>query len=80
MLLFELECYFGGSNPQPYLEIMYKALFCLTYYGMLRVGEVSLSTHTLKAANIHVGHNKDKLMVTMYTSKTHGKEPGPRKR
>ena len=41
MLLFEIERHFNGenANPQPYLEKLYKALFCLAYYGMLRVGE-----------------------------------------
>ena len=41
MLLFEVE---RKYQCQPYLEIMYKALFCLGYYGMLRVGELSLGT------------------------------------
>ena len=76
MLLFELGRKF---DTQPYLEIMYKALFCLSYYGMLRVGEATLGDHTLKACNIHVGGNKDKLLMVLYTSKTHGKESGPQK-
>ena len=79
MLLFEMERKFGGSSPQPYLEIMYKAIFCLGYYGMLRVGEMTLGPHTVKAGNIHVGHNKDEILIVLYTSKTHGKESGPQK-
>ena len=82
MLLFEVERTFGGfygKAPQPYLETMYTALFCLAYYGMLRVGELTLSPHTIKAANIHVGHNKDKILLVLYSSKTHGKESRPQK-
>ena len=79
MLLFEMEWMFNGENTQPYLESMYKAMFCLAYYGMLRVGEVTFSQHTLKAANIHVGNNKDKIMIVLYTSKTHGEESCPQK-
>ena len=73
LLLFEIERFFKENN-QPYLKIMYKALFSLAYYGMMRVGELTMSDHTLKACNIHIGGNKDKLMMTLYTSKTHGRE------
>ena len=80
LLMFELERKYGStSNQQPYLECLYKTMFCLAYYGMLRIGEVTESDHTLKAAHVHVGHNKDKLMLVLYTSKTHGKEAGPQK-
>ena len=79
MMLFEIERLYQVENQQPYLEQMYKALFCLGYYGMLRVGEMSYSQHVLKACNIHVGGNKDKIMVVLYTSKTHGEESGPQK-
>ena len=80
ILLFEIERMFGGSNnPQPYLESLYKAIFCLAYYGMLRVGELTQSNHTVLAKNIHVAHNKDKIMVVLYTSKTHGQESKPQR-
>ena len=66
MLLFELHRVY---NDQPYLEILYKGIFCLAYYGMLRVGEGWGGQHTLKACNVHVGDNKDKIMLVLYTSK-----------
>ena len=69
LLLFESERFFNESAPQPYLEILYKTIFCLAYYGMMRVGELTWSPHTVKACNIHVGHNKDKIQVVLYTSK-----------
>ena len=53
MLLFELERKYGTQeNHQPYLEHMFKAFFSLAYYGMLRVGELALGPHTIKANNI----------------------------
>ena len=66
-------------SMQPYLELMYKALFCLAYYGMLRVGELTLGNHTVKANGIEVGDKLDKIMVILYTSKTHGQESRPQK-
>ena len=55
------------SNTQPYLEIMYKALLVATYYGLLRIGEVTQSIHVLLARN----ENKNKLPFMLNTSKTH---------
>ena len=79
MLLFELERLYVEENIQPYLEAMYKALFCLAYYGMMRVGELTKGDHTLKACNIHVSEKNDKIMMVLYTSKTQGRESRPQK-
>ena len=38
IILFELERYFLN---QPYLELLYKSLFVLAYYGMMRIGELT---------------------------------------
>ena len=78
MLLFEIERYYR-NNQQPYLEQMYKTIFLLAYYGMMRVGELTMGDHTLKACNMHVGNNKDKILMVLYTSKTHGKESRPQR-
>ena len=43
MLLFEINRKFNGAKTnmcQPYLVALYQAIFCLAYYGMLRVGEL----------------------------------------
>ena len=79
MLLFEVERVYGHEKNQPYLESMYTGMFCLAYYGMLRVGELTKGPHTVKACNIHVGNNKKKIQIVLYTSKTHGQESGPQK-
>ena len=45
-LLFKLNRFFGSD--QPYLEELYKALFALAYYGLMRISEITLGEHTLK--------------------------------
>ena len=58
-------------SPQPYLRILYKALLATTYFGLFRVGEVTLSKHVIKAVDVHVGINKNKLLFMLHSSKTH---------
>ena len=76
LLLFEMQRKFG---TQPYLESMFKAMFALAYYGMMRVGELTYSNHTLKAKNIHAGENKSKILMMLYSSKTHTRGNPPQK-
>ena len=79
-VLFEIKRMFGGSsNPQLYLELLYKAVFSTAYYGLMRIGEVALGDHTAQARDVHVGHNKEKILIMLYSSKTHGKESIPQK-
>ena len=58
---------------QPYLVTMYHALLVTKYYGMFRIGEVTDSTHVLKACDVHIGVNKPKMLFILHTSKTNGK-------
>ena len=74
ILLFELEKIFDKS---PYLSILDKAMFILRYYRLMRVGELTLSSHVLKAANVHIGENKNKILLILYTSKTHSRANYP---
>ena len=62
---------------QPYLEAMYKAFFSVAYYGLMRIGELANSQHALKACDIHVADNKRKMLLVLYSSKTHGNESPP---
>ena len=75
LLLFEIQRKFS----QTYLIALYQALFMLGYYGMMRVGELTQSEHTLKAKNVHMGRNKEKLLLVLYSSKTHGEGHRPQK-
>ena len=43
----------------------------------MRVGEVTKSDHVAKAKDIHLAKNKDKLMIKLYTSKTHSRAMRP---
>ena len=76
IILFELQRLF---KTQPYLENLYKAIFIVAYYGLFRVGELTDSRHTIKAKDVHIGKNKNKMLFILYSSKTHGKESKPQK-
>ena len=45
----------------------------------MRVGEVTQSPHVLLARNIHIATNKDKLLLILYSLKTHGLWSRPQK-
>ena len=76
LLLFEVQRIFPD---QPYLEKLYLAMLSIGYYGMFRVGEMTKSPHTMKAKDVHIANNKNKILVILYTSKTHGKDSFPPK-
>ena len=78
MILFEIQRYFR-ANGQCYLEKLYLAMFAISYYSLMRIGEVTESPHVLKASNAHIASNKDKLLLILYSSKTHGKANRPQK-
>ena len=46
---------------------------------MLRVGEVTNSQHVIRARDVHIATNKDKILLILYSSKTHGKGNRPQK-
>ena len=72
MILFEVQRIFN-HNGQQYIQILYQTLFAISYYGMMRVGEVTFSDHVVKAKDVQAARNKDKLKnkLKLYTSKTH---------
>ena len=71
VLLFELHRLFMN---QPYLCVLYKAIFAIAYYGLFRVAELSYSPHCIKAADVQMGLNKNKILIILRSSKTHGRE------
>ena len=75
-MLFELERIF---HNQWYLQCLYKSLFSLAYYGLLRIGELTQSDHVLKAKDVSWGKNKNKIMLILFSSKTHNQEKLPQK-
>ena len=78
LILFEIRRKYDHES-QPYLLILFQSLFALGYYGLMRVGELTASNHVVRARNVHLARNKDKLLVILYTSKTHGTESYPQK-
>ena len=43
------------------------------------MGEVTKSPHVLKAGDVHFTSSQDKMLIVLYSSKTHGKESRPQK-
>ena len=74
IIVYEVENIY---NSQPFLESLYKTLFLIGYYGMFRIGEITRGPHVLKAKDVHLGKNKDKMLFILHSSKAHGKESRP---
>ena len=78
LILFEIQRIYGKKG-QLYLEIMYMAMISLAYYGLMRVGEITESPHVVKANNVHIAKNKNKILLVLYSSKTHSEASRPQK-
>ena len=76
ILLFEVQQMY---HDQPYLDIMYKTILLLGYYRLLRIGELTTGEHPIKAVDVHVGQNKNKLLFTPRSSKTHSTGSRPQR-
>ena len=74
-LLFEIGRHFNTL----YTILLYQAVFVLLYYGLLRIGEATISEHVIKAKDVHVDARKRKLLFILYSSKTHKKGARPQK-
>ena len=57
---------------QVYLARLYAALFATAYYGLFRVSELTSGAHPVKAVDVHIAENKQKIMFILRSSKTHG--------
>ena len=62
---------------QPYLLAMYQALFATAYFGLFRVGELTSGDHPVRAKDVHIADNKNKMMFVLHTSKTHWTNDNP---
>ena len=76
MILFEVNRIY---DTQPFLTIMYQSIFTLAYYGLLRTGETVLADggHMIKAKNVFIADNKDKIRIILHSSKTHDESTQP---
>ena len=73
-ILFEIERLFKN---QYYLEILYKTIFLVSFYGLLHVGEATKGDHVIRAKDIYIADNKDKILLLLYSSKTHNRGSKP---
>ena len=62
---------------QPYLLKLYSAMLVSAYYGMLHIGKLAKSPHTILARNVHLGLNRKKFLFVLLASKTHTKGDKP---
>ena len=77
LMLFEIDRIY---DTQPNLTLLYQTIFIIGYYGLFRVGELVTCTendHIMKAKDVHVSGNKEKILIVLYSSKTHGRESSP---
>ena len=71
IILRSIEYIFSEIDNQPYLSILYQAIISTAYYGLFRIGELATGTHPVLAKDVHIGHNKNKILFVLRTSKTH---------
>lgn len=64
---------------QYYLATLLKAMFSTAYFGLLRVGELVQGDHQMKAENVHLARNKNKLIILLTSSKTHTPQDAPQR-
>ena len=64
---------------QPYLCILYRAMFITAYFWLFRISKIATtpSGHTIRAHDVHLVCNKNKLLFILRSSKTHGKGAHP---
>ena len=73
IILRTVETYWNETTPQLYLVTLYQAMFITTYYGSFHVAEITMNenSHTIKVKDVHIGLNKNKLLLLLHSSKTH---------
>ena len=76
MILFKVDRKF---NSQFYLKTLYQTILLVAYYGLFRIGEVTKGDHVIKARNVYLGQNKNKVLFMLYSSKTHDVSKPPQK-
>ena len=69
-IIFEIK---RKLENQFYLMVLYKTIILLLYYGLFRIGELTMSEHVLKAVDVFNDDKEDKVLLVLRSSKTHGK-------
>ena len=76
LLLRKMEETFRRAN-QPYLSLLFRAIFSACYFRLMRVSEVAAGGHQVLAKDFFMGENKRKMLFILRTSKTHWKNMKP---
>ena len=69
VILFEVERRYTIISKKYFICALFKTAFTILYYGLLRVGEITQSPHTLKAIDVHDAENKNKYLLILHSSK-----------
>ena len=77
LLNFELEKKSIKNNWSAMLIYLYRTSFMLMYYGLMRIGEITKSEHVVKAKDVFLSENTEKVSLILYTSKTHDRSSRP---
>ena len=79
-IVFETQQRFAGNSiVDRYLKSLFSTAFLIAYNGLMRIGEYTQSQHVMKAKDVHIAENKDKVLIILHTSKTHGIMDRPQK-
>ena len=68
LLIGELPQVLGN---QPFLITLYTTILVTMYFGLFRISEVLEGEHVLKAKDVQIGWNKNKMLFILRSSKTH---------
>ena len=66
-------------HSQPYLKLLYRTMFTIAYYGLFRIGELTMSQHVMKAKDVHINRKKNKILLVLFSSKTHSSANRPQR-
>ena len=76
IILKKVNSYFNDQQ-QPYLACLYTTLLSTAYFGLFRVGELTMGDHPVLAKDVQIGFNKWKILFILRMSKTHWKNSPP---
>ena len=58
------------ADERVYLILLYRTIFLILYYGLLRIGEAAEGEHVVLARNVHFSRKNKRLLLLLYSSKT----------
>ena len=67
------------SKGQEYLAKLYTAIIATGYFGLMRVGELTMGSHPVKAPDFMIARSKFKIQIVLRSSKTHSLANEPQK-